>query len=157
MPAAKPLTGQTFGRLTVLERYGSRQGRVNWLCRCECGKLHEAVSHALTSGHTKSCGCWKTNATHQLRQLTDAPAEKLGYRPRTNPGVECGLVALTQRPSHSRVTAREVCKFATAGKTSETFLRTWGNVQTEELSTVLMLTGATSHRTVDGRRDRNKQ
>lgn len=59
MPAAKSLAGQTFGRLTVIERYGSRKGRVNWLCRCECGKLHEAVSHALTSGHTKSCGCWK--------------------------------------------------------------------------------------------------
>ena len=58
MPAAKSLAGQVFGRLTVLERYGSRQGRVNWLCRCECGKLHEEVSHALTSGHTKSCGCW---------------------------------------------------------------------------------------------------
>lgn len=59
MPAAKSLVGQTFGRLVVIERYGSRQGRVNWLCRCDCGKLHDAVSHALTSGHTKSCGCWK--------------------------------------------------------------------------------------------------
>lgn len=59
MPAAKSIAGETFGRLTVLERYGSRQGRVNWLCRCACGVLHEAVSHALTSGHTKSCGCWR--------------------------------------------------------------------------------------------------
>ncbi len=59
MPAAKSLVGQVFGRLTVLERYGSRQGRVSWLCSCACGKLHEAVSHALTSGHTKSCGCWR--------------------------------------------------------------------------------------------------
>lgn len=59
MPAAKQLDGQVFGRLTVIERFRSRNGRVTWLCRCECGRLHEAVSHALTSGHTKSCGCWK--------------------------------------------------------------------------------------------------
>lgn len=59
MPTAKQLEGQVFGRLTVIERYGSRDGRVNWLCRCACGKLHEAVSHALTVGHTTSCGCWR--------------------------------------------------------------------------------------------------
>lgn len=59
MPAAKQLDNQVFGRLTVIERFRSRYGRVTWLCRCTCGVLHEAVSHALTSGHTKSCGCWK--------------------------------------------------------------------------------------------------
>ena len=59
MPVAKQLVGQVFGRLTVMERYGSSEGRVNWLCRCACGALHEAVSNALTSGHTKSCGCWR--------------------------------------------------------------------------------------------------
>lgn len=59
MPVAKQLVGQVFGRLAVLERYGSSNGRVNWLCRCQCGKLHEAVSNALVSGHTQSCGCWR--------------------------------------------------------------------------------------------------
>lgn len=59
MPVAKQLVGQVFGKLAVLERFRSRNGRVTWLCRCECGKLHEAVSSALTSGHTKSCGCWR--------------------------------------------------------------------------------------------------
>lgn len=59
MPIAKQLIGQVFGRLTVVSRSGSISGRVNWLCKCECGNTHEAVSHALTSGHTKSCGCWR--------------------------------------------------------------------------------------------------
>jgi hypothetical protein len=59
MPAAKKLDGQVFGRLTVLNRSGNLGGRVLWSCQCACGRLHEAVSHALTSGHTKSCGCWK--------------------------------------------------------------------------------------------------
>lgn len=59
MPAAKNLVGQDFGRLTVTERAGSRSGRVVWKCRCACGKAVEVVSHALTSGHTTSCGCWR--------------------------------------------------------------------------------------------------
>lgn len=59
MPAGKQLEGQLFGRLTVIRRAGSRGGRVTWACMCECGSTVEVVSHALTSGHTKSCGCWK--------------------------------------------------------------------------------------------------
>ena len=59
MPRAKQLEGQTFGRLTAIRRAGTRNGRVTWACMCECGATVEVVSHALTSGHTKSCGCWK--------------------------------------------------------------------------------------------------
>lgn len=57
MPIAKQLVGQTWGRLKVVSRSGSRGGRATWRCVCVCGKECEAVSHALTSGHTKSCGC----------------------------------------------------------------------------------------------------
>lgn len=81
MPAAKSLVGQTFSRLTVLERYGSRKGRVNWLCRCECGKLHEAVSHALTSGHTKSCGCWKDERNTSTEPTHGHASRKTGLSP----------------------------------------------------------------------------
>ena len=59
MPAGKQLDGQVFGRLTVVRRAGSSGGRVVWECLCECGVAVEVVSHALASGHTKSCGCWK--------------------------------------------------------------------------------------------------
>lgn len=59
MPAAKQLEGQVFGRLTVMRRAGSKAGRVTWACMCECGSTVEVISNALTSGHTKSCGCWK--------------------------------------------------------------------------------------------------
>lgn len=57
MPAARKLENQVFGCLTAIERFRSRNGVVTWLCRCECGKLHEAASNDLVSGHTKSCGC----------------------------------------------------------------------------------------------------
>lgn len=59
MPAAKQLTGLVFGRLTVVGKSGTRSGRVTWECCCSCGNTVHTVSHALTSGHSKSCGCWR--------------------------------------------------------------------------------------------------
>lgn len=63
------LTGQKFGRLTVVGRdmerdgkefkQGKRRGNVHWLCRCDCGneRLSSVVGWQLKSGKTKSCGC----------------------------------------------------------------------------------------------------
>ena len=54
----KDLTGQKFGKLTVLRLIGSDKTRHKlWLCKCDCGKECEVNSHVLTSGHVKSCGC----------------------------------------------------------------------------------------------------
>lgn len=53
MPAPLDLTGQRFNRLTAIRRMpGSK-----WECRCDCGTLVVPQTSALTSGHTKSCGC----------------------------------------------------------------------------------------------------
>lgn len=52
------LTGQRFGRLTVLERCGtSKDGQKVYLCVCDCGKRKEVKSGNLRSGNVKSCGC----------------------------------------------------------------------------------------------------
>lgn len=56
------LTGQTFGRLTVIERvenYISPKGQKQsqWLCKCECGNIVKVVRSVLQNGHTRSCGC----------------------------------------------------------------------------------------------------
>lgn len=54
----RDLTGQKFGKLTALERIpGNRNHSVYWKCQCDCGSIVEVASSALTSGHTKSCGC----------------------------------------------------------------------------------------------------
>lgn len=71
----KDLTGQKFGRLTVLGRtddYVSPKGdrTIQWLCLCECGNERKVQSSHLKDGHTKSCGCLnkdilsKTASTH---------------------------------------------------------------------------------------------
>ena len=51
------LTGQKFGRLTVIRFDHSQNGRKYYLCQCDCGNLKTVSSHSLKSGNTKSCGC----------------------------------------------------------------------------------------------------
>lgn len=53
------ITGQKFGKLTVLRVSGKIGYYTTWECQCECGnKVILKVSY-LTSGDTKSCGCLK--------------------------------------------------------------------------------------------------
>lgn len=64
MPPAKNLTGQVYGRLTVIERASDViVGRPRWLCRCSCGNETIVSSLNLYSGNTKSCGCFRTEAS----------------------------------------------------------------------------------------------
>lgn len=58
MSKLKDLTGQKFGRLTVLYKLHNyhKQGTY-WLCLCDCGNFSESWSPQLQSGKIKSCGC----------------------------------------------------------------------------------------------------
>ena len=49
--------GDKYGRLEVIEMVESRRGCSRWLCRCDCGREHEASGGALKQGKVKSCGC----------------------------------------------------------------------------------------------------
>ena len=52
------LTGQKFGRLTVLSRDPqSPLKAIRWLCRCDCGKESSVFGANLRRNHTVSCGC----------------------------------------------------------------------------------------------------
>lgn len=64
MPKIKDMTGQVFGRLTVIGRSElTVKGLAHWVCRCECGE-HKTVSGAsLRRDMTKSCGCWHREVT----------------------------------------------------------------------------------------------
>lgn len=54
------LTGQRFGRWTVLYRNGSdSQRNAMWYCRCSCGKEKNISGKMLRSGISQSCGCLK--------------------------------------------------------------------------------------------------
>lgn len=63
MPAPIDLTGQVFGKLTVLELIPQEpfpNGRPRprlWLCECDCGNKKDARIDNLRSGITTHCGC----------------------------------------------------------------------------------------------------
>lgn len=51
------LTGQRYGRLTVMGPAENIGTRTAWLCQCDCGQEAVVKTHHLRCGHTKSCGC----------------------------------------------------------------------------------------------------
>lgn len=68
----KDLTGQQFGRLTVIKIAEPPQGRrcttYKWRCRCDCGKETIVTTNDLTTGKTQSCGCMQRDAVKGLYQ-----------------------------------------------------------------------------------------
>lgn len=70
MAAPKDLTGERFGRLTVMELdptpYLSPSGKPTrrWRCRCDCGNEVTVLTNALTGRNgTRSCGCTRSGST----------------------------------------------------------------------------------------------
>ncbi|WP_147568160.1 transcriptional regulator [Christensenella intestinihominis] len=53
---AENLKGRRFGKLTVLTRAENKNGKVCWLCRCDCGREKIYTARDLKAGQ-KSCGC----------------------------------------------------------------------------------------------------
>ena len=54
------LTGQTFGRLTVIERAGTKHGEAAWRCRCDCGNEVVVTGHKLRVGSEDSYATYST-------------------------------------------------------------------------------------------------
>ena len=68
---AKDLTGQRFGRLTVLHRLEGAGGI--WRCRCDCGKETDVRATLLLRGDTTSCGCARKG-----RGMKDIAGQRFG-------------------------------------------------------------------------------
>ena len=68
MRRAIDLTGQQFGRLTVVSRAQERgkHGEVYWNCVCECGTEKPVRSSSLRYGVTTACGCMNTGERHHM-------------------------------------------------------------------------------------------
>lgn len=54
----KDITGQKFGRLTVLKFAYIKNGNTYWNCICECGNEKIVSAKNIKHGKTKSCGCY---------------------------------------------------------------------------------------------------
>ena len=57
------MVGQKHGRLTVVARAPNQQTRAAWNCVCECGNKVVVDGKKLRTGHTKSCGCYRTEVS----------------------------------------------------------------------------------------------
>ena len=58
------LTGQTYGRLTVLREGEKKLKQRTWVCKCSCGSIVTVSQINLRSGSTKSCGCLPHSVPH---------------------------------------------------------------------------------------------
>lgn len=87
MGGLSKLEGLRFERLVVLHRSSVKgQGRVRFLCKCDCGNLVEVLSDQLKSGKTKSCGCLQKERASQSNKahgLSTTP-EYIAWRDMVN-------------------------------------------------------------------------
>ena len=67
------LAGRRFGRLTVLEYAG--EGK--WRCLCDCGNESIVLAYELTSGGTKSCGCYQRERASEANYVHGKTHERL--------------------------------------------------------------------------------
>ena len=78
MPKFEDLTGQRFGRLTVLRRgenHTALSGRqyTKWSCLCDCGNVISTCATSLKTRRAKSCGCLnRENYEKQFKEFMDA-------------------------------------------------------------------------------------
>lgn len=81
MGKAIDLTGQKFGKLTVIERAEKPKGATStsifWKCKCECGTEKIISSNVLRSGKAKSCGCY--NKEYHYTNTEDLTNQRFGH------------------------------------------------------------------------------
>ena len=66
------LTGQRFGRWTVMNITNKRTKNrtIIWHCKCDCGNEKDVDAYTLKSGQSKSCGCLnKEKAAQRCKQM----------------------------------------------------------------------------------------
>lgn len=63
------ISGKRFGQLVAIERLCVEGSRSKWKCLCDCGKYTNATISNLRNGHTKSCGCYKSERIVQTKKI----------------------------------------------------------------------------------------
>ena len=67
--------GHRYGKLVVLSQASTApDGRLKWLCKCDCGNESIVSGVNLRAGDTKSCGCLK----HESHGLIDETGNRYG-------------------------------------------------------------------------------
>ena len=79
MARGKDLTGQRFGKLTVIEQTDRRQDRyILWRCRCDCGGEVLASTKRLMRGTVRDCGCVPRSDARRGSIAEDLTGQRFG-------------------------------------------------------------------------------
>lgn len=81
----KDITGQKFGRLTVISYFpGTVENPGKWLCRCICGNTKKVDGNHLRRGNCKSCGCLAREETSKRSKKSGTYLRMVYYRYKAN-------------------------------------------------------------------------
>lgn len=99
------LTGQRFGRLTVIRYDHAEHDGAHWLCKCDCGTEKVLAGYSLRSGRTRSCGCL-------ANEMRAARAEHIrhGRKPKKEP-VKVKKTKSEKTPARKTYPARTAAEF----------------------------------------------
>lgn len=99
----KDLSGQHFGRLTVVEYSGTaKNGNAQWLCRCACGNMTVVDGYRLRKGTTVSCGCYRREYMSQAIRKNPKTVAQMGQKIQFCGTEGVNLVAATKIRSTNR-------------------------------------------------------
>jgi hypothetical protein len=92
----KDLTGMRFGHLTAIsvDEERTKDGKVYWLCKCDCGNNTSVLSTSLTreNNGTKSCGCARNSEDAKKK----AKITRESY-PQDITGIRFGRLVVTRK------------------------------------------------------------
>ena len=75
----KDLTGQKFGRLTVLNfKEINNNHKSVWHCKCDCGNECDVIGAQIVNGSIQSCGCLHREQLQQ-QNIQDITGQTFGY------------------------------------------------------------------------------
>lgn len=101
------LTGQRFGRWTVIDRaadHFTKSGRpiVMWLCRCDCGNKRPVDGLSLRSGKSVSCGCYRIENSRRMttKRNEEKPPKYNGMYDKRLYGVWYNMKNRCSNPNH---------------------------------------------------------
>ena len=99
MPRLIDLTGQRFGRWSVIARAPNLGTHAAWRCVCNCGAASVVVGYSLRSGATTSCGCYQREAL-SLRSRTHG--EKRRGRETVEYHAWSGIIGRCENPNNQK-------------------------------------------------------
>src|ERR1700676_296018 len=81
--------GSRFGHLTPLGRLSTKGRKIIWVCRCDCGTIHEVPAMSLRTGNTRSCGCMMNVRHGHARDSAGKTREYAAWQKIKSSGLTC--------------------------------------------------------------------